>query len=427
MKISVIPIGDELLIGQVTDTNSGWIARHIAPYGWEVADVHVTADNADEIRAAIDRAFEHSKVVITTGGLGPTKDDITKGVLRDYFGGEMITDPEVTANINAIFDRRGIPMNPLTAAQAIVPSSAKIIQNRVGTAPIMWFERPDGRVLVAMPGVPFETETMMAEAVFPALKKRFPSPDHIEHATLLVTDHTESALAMKLAEIEESLPPHLHLAYLPKPGLIRLRVDGHHSDAAFIQREVADTHARIKSLLGDAVLSDRDLSPAEILLRECRRSGATFASAESCTGGNISHEITLIPGASDVMMGSVVSYSNDVKIRVLGVPAEVIATEGAVSIPVVRAMAAGVQNATGATLSVATSGIAGPGGGSPEKPVGTVCICARLTQPDGSVAELYETARFNGSRSRIIDSATTRALILAAKLLRSAGPLHSPT
>ena len=200
MKISVIPIGDELLIGQVTDTNSGWIARHIAPDGWEVADVHVTADNADEIRAAIERAFEHSQVVITTGGLGPTKDDITKGVLRDYFGGEMSTDPSVTENINAIFHRRGIAMNPLTAAQAIVPSSARIIQNRVGTAPIMWFERADGRVLVAMPGVPFETETMMAEAVFPALKDRFPSPDHIEHATLLVTDHTESALAMKLAE-----------------------------------------------------------------------------------------------------------------------------------------------------------------------------------------------------------------------------------
>ncbi|MDE6377801.1 MAG: competence/damage-inducible protein A, partial [Duncaniella sp.] len=217
MQISIIPIGDELLIGQVTDTNSGWIARHIAPAGWEVTDVHVTGDNAADIRRAIDLAFKRSDVVITTGGLGPTKDDITKGVLRDYFGGEMITNPEVTENINAIFARRGIAMNPLTAAQAIVPSSARIIQNRVGTAPIMWFERADGKVLVAMPGVPFETETMMAEAVFPALLERFPSSEHIEHATLMITDHTESALAMRLAEIEEALPPHLHLAYLPKP------------------------------------------------------------------------------------------------------------------------------------------------------------------------------------------------------------------
>ena len=420
MKISIIPIGDELLIGQVTDTNSGWIARYIAPAGWEVTDVNVTGDNAEDIRRAIDLAFERSQVVITTGGLGPTKDDITKGVLRDYFGGEMITDPEVTDNINAIFARRGIAMNPLTAAQAIVPSSARIIQNRVGTAPIMWFERPDGRVLVAMPGVPFETETMMAEAVFPALLERFPSSEHIEHAVVMVTDHTESALAMRLSEIEEALPPHLHLAYLPKPGLIRLRIDGHHSDAEFIRSEVERVHSDIKTLLGDAVLTDRDLSPAQTLLEECRNRKVTFATAESCTGGNIAHEITLIAGASDVMAGGVVSYSNEVKSRVLGVDPELIIAHGAVSIPVVRAMAEGVLKVTGARLSVATSGIAGPGGGTPAKPVGTVCICARLELPGIEPRELYETARFNGSRSRIIDSATTRALILAVKLLRSA-------
>lgn len=200
MKVSVIVIGDELLIGQVTDTNSGWIARHISPYGWEVNDVQTVGDNAEEIRRAIDRAFESSQVVLTTGGLGPTKDDITKSVLRDYFGGEMVTDPSVTENVNRIFARRGIKMNPLTAAQAIVPSSCRVIQNRVGTAPIMWFEREaDGKVLVSMPGVPFETSTMMAEAVFPALRERFPSPLHIEHAVLMVTDYTESGLAMKIA------------------------------------------------------------------------------------------------------------------------------------------------------------------------------------------------------------------------------------
>lgn len=418
MDVSIIVIGDELLIGQVTDTNSGWIARHISPAGWQVTDVQVVGDNADDIRAAIDRAFERSQVVLTTGGLGPTKDDITKGVLRDYFGGEMITDPAVTDNVNRIFARRGITMNPLTAAQAIVPSSARIIQNRVGTAPIMWFEREDGRVLVSMPGVPFETETMMAEAVFSALREHFPSHDHIEHAVIMVTDHTESALAMRLAEIEEAFPPHLHLAYLPKPGLIRLRIDGSHEDADFIRSEVARVHNQIKTLLGEAVLSDRDLTPAEILLEECRIHEITFASAESCTGGNIAHQLTLIPGASDVVAGGVVSYSNDVKMSLLGVSGETLAESGAVSIPVVRQMAAGVLAATGANISVATSGIAGPGGGSPEKPVGTVCICARLEQPGCEPREIYETAKFNGSRSRIIDSATTRALILAVKLLR---------
>ena len=413
MKVSIIVIGDELLIGQVTDTNSGWIARHISPYGWEVSDVQTVSDNAADIRRAIDRGFESAQVVLTTGGLGPTKDDITKSVLRDYFGGEMVTDPAVTENVHRIFDRRGIKMNPLTEAQAIVPSSCRVIQNRVGTAPIMWFER-DGRVLVSMPGVPFETETMMAEAVFPALRVRFPSKIHIEHAVLMVTDYTESGLAMKVAPWEEALPEYLHLAYLPKPGLIRLRLDGHHEDAAFVKAEVEREIAKLKEILGPAVLADRDMTPAEILLDECRRRGLTVATAESCTGGNIAHELTLIPGASDVVNGGVVSYSNDVKTHVLGVNPDDIAAHGAVSIPVVRQMALGAQRATGAVVTVATSGIAGPGGGTEEKPVGTVCICARCGD-----REIYETARFNGSRERIINSATTRALILAVKAVMS--------
>lgn len=414
MKVSIIVIGDELLIGQVTDTNSGWIARYITPWGWEVNDVQTIGDGAAEIRRAIDRAMELSDVVITTGGLGPTKDDITKQVMCEYFGGEMIHDPAVTENVNRIFARRGITMNPLTAAQAMVPSSCRVIQNRVGTAPIMWFEK-DGKVLVAMPGVPFETETMMAEAVFPALLERFPSKVHIEHRTLMVTDYTESALAMKIAAWEEALPEFLHLAYLPKPGLIRLRLDGHHEDAEMVKREMDSRIAELKKILGPAVLADSDMTPAEILLERARQASVTVATAESCTGGNIAHELTLIPGASDVVAGGVVSYSNGVKINVLGVDAADIDEHGAVSIPVVRQMAAGVARITGATLTMATSGIAGPGGGTQEKPVGTVCICARLGDK-----EIYETARFNGSRQRIISSATTRALILACKLLAGA-------
>lgn len=411
MKVSIIVIGDELLIGQVTDTNSGWIARYITPSGWEVNDVQVIGDGAADIRRAIDRAMALSDVVITTGGLGPTKDDITKQVMCDYFGGEMIHDESVTENINAIFARRGIAMNPLTAAQAMVPSSCRVLQNRVGTAPIMWFEK-NGKVLVAMPGVPFETETMMAEAVFPALLDRFPSDVHIAHRTLMVTDYTESALAMKIACWEDALPHYLHLAYLPKPGLIRLRLDGHHHDAALLEAGITRQVEALKELLGPAVLADRDMTAAEILLDRARRAGITVATAESCTGGNIAHELTLIPGASDVVAGGVVSYSNGVKVNVLGVNAADIEQHGAVSIPVVRQMAEGAARVTGAKLAMATSGIAGPGGGSAVKPVGTVCICARLGDK-----EVYETARFNGSRSRIISSATTRALIMACRLL----------
>ena len=412
MKVSIIVIGDELLIGQVTDTNSGWIARHITPAGWEVNDVQTVSDNACDIRRAIDRAFACSDVVLTTGGLGPTKDDITKAVLRDYFGGEMITDPEVTENIHRIFGRRGLKMNPLTEAQAVVPSSCRVIQNRVGTAPVMWFER-DGKVLVSMPGVPFETSTVMTEEVFPTLLERFPSRVHIEHRVLMVTDYTESALAMKIEPWEDALPEYLHLAYLPKPGLIRLRLDGHHADGDFIKSEIDRATARLKEILGAAVIADSDLSPAEIVLKECRERGLTMATAESCTGGNIAHELTLIAGASDVVNGGVVSYSNALKINVLGVDAADIEAHGAVSIPVVRQMAEGACRVTGSQVSVATSGIAGPGGGTEEKPVGTVCICARCGE-----REIYETAHFNGSRECIINSATTRALILAAKLIK---------
>ncbi len=415
MKVSVIVIGDELLLGQVTDTNSGYLARCMAPWGWEVAYVQTIGDDASAIRSAIDRAFSLTDVVLTTGGLGPTKDDITKGVLRQYFGGEMITDPEVTANIERLFAHRGLKLNELTAAQAIVPSSCRVIQNTAGTAPIMWFER-DGKVLVSMPGVPYETQTMFRSQVLPQLLERFQSDVSIAHAVTIVTGYTESALAMKIAPWEEALPPYLHLAYLPKPGIVRLRIDGVHADASFIEREVAAAAAELRALLGDAVLSTADIPPEEELLDRCRRAGLTLATAESCTGGNVAHRLTLIPGASDVVVGGVVSYSNDVKINLLGVDPADIAAYGAVSEQVAGQMAAGVARATGATLTVATSGIAGPGGGSEEKPVGTVCFGAAIVK-DGVMKTSVTTAHFNGDRARVIDSASTRAILEAIKLI----------
>lgn len=415
MNISVVVIGDELLIGQVTDTNSGAIARHIAPYGWETRYVQTVGDNADDIRSAIDRAFERSRVVITTGGLGPTKDDITKGVMRDYFGGELREDPEVLANVRSIVARRGFRLNDLTAAQAIVPSSCRVIQNRVGTAPIMWFE-PEGedRVLVAMPGVPFETETMFAEEVFPQLLRRFGSDLAIEHAVLIVTGMTESALAERIAGWEDALPAHLHLAYLPKPGVIRLRIDGAGRDGAFVRSEVERASAELCAMLGDAVMATADLTPAEILLQECTRRGLRIATAESCTGGNIIRALTGIPGASAAVAGGIVAYSNDVKTGVLGVDAAAIEAHGAVSIPVVEQMARGALRATGADVALATSGIAGPSGGTAEKPVGTVCMAVALA----SGATVSETAHFPGSRARVVDASTTRVLIAASRLVR---------
>ena len=280
MKISIIAIGTELLIGQVIDTNSGDIARKFAPYGWEVNDVQVVDDNTREIVRAIDRAFESSDIVITTGGLGPTKDDITKATLCEYFGGEMQEDPSVLDNIKRVFEKRGLTLNELTARQAVVPTSCKVIQNTVGTAPIMWFEK-DGKVLVSMPGVPFETREMLDTAVIPALLDKFKSDINIEHRCVLVTGYTESLLAMTISEWEDALPSWLHLAYLPKPGLVRLRIDGKHPDKEFLTHEIDRCHTELCKMLGDHVLCDRDIPIESLIIEELRKRGMSLSTAEA--------------------------------------------------------------------------------------------------------------------------------------------------
>lgn len=413
MKVSVIAIGDELLIGQVTDTNSGSLARIMTPFGWAIDSVEVVHDHREDIRSAIDRAFDRSDVVLTTGGLGPTKDDITKQVLCDYFGGKLRRDDSVTENIKEIFAKRGITMNPLTADQALVPSSCRVIQNRVGTAPIMWFERPDGKVLVSMPGVPFETIQMFTSEVFPQLRRRFPSDICIEHRTVIVADLTESRVAMELDEWEDALPPFIHLAYLPKPGLIRLRLDGEHTDGNLLTATIDRLHQELVERFSANVVASDDILPEESLLKAARGLGLTIAVAESCTGGTISSRITAIAGCSDVMKGGVTAYSNDVKQSILKVSESTLREHGAVSSETAAEMVAGVCRATGADCAVATTGIAGPTGGTPEKPVGTVWFGIAV---NGRVTTF--SRHFPGTRDRIIDRAATTAitsLILALK------------
>lgn len=404
MKAAVIAIGDELLIGQVTDTNSGELAKIMGEKGWELSSVRVVHDEAGAIRSALEAAFAEADVVLTTGGLGPTKDDITKNVLCECFGGKLVRDPAVSENIREIFAKRGIEMNALTADQALVPECCRVIQNRLGTAPIMWFER-EGKILVSMPGVPFETLGMFRSEVFPALLSRFPQENHIEHRTAVFADLTESKIAMELASWEANLPEYIHLAYLPKPGLMRLRLDGRHTDAKLLKTEIDRLHGELTARFPENLVADADVSPAEALIQGLRRRGFTVATAESCTGGTVASRITAVAGCSDVMKGGVVAYSNDVKSRLLGVPEELIAAHGAVSEPVARAMAEGVCRATGATCSVATTGIAGPSGGTPEKPVGTVwlgiCIAGQTTA---------FCRRFPGNRDRVVDRAATTAL-----------------
>ncbi|MDE6097303.1 MAG: CinA family nicotinamide mononucleotide deamidase-related protein, partial [Muribaculaceae bacterium] len=395
MDFSIIVIGDEILLGQVTDTNSGFIARTLAPDGWNLRRILTTGDKPESILQAINICMADSPLVITTGGLGPTKDDLTKAVMMQRFGGELRRDNEVTENIRRVFSLRGLPMNPLTADQALVPTSCRVIQNRFGTAPLMWFEEA-GHVLVAMPGVPFETEGMISGEAGEAIRSHFRADSYSAHHTVLASGITESALASSLETFEASIEPNGHLAYLPSPGYIRLRLDVTAPSPDEAQQLIQPMSELLKTRLGSHLLYDGDSTPAEMVIDLLRRRGMSMGTAESCTGGNIAHSITAVPGASDVFAGSVVSYSNSVKENTLGVSAESLATYGAVSEAVVRQMAEGACRVLGTDCAVATSGIAGPGGGTPEKPVGTVWIA--VCTPNKTEAKCL---RLPGNRSRV--------------------------
>lgn len=411
MNVSIIVIGDELLIGQVTDTNSGWIARHLNPVGWNVKSVKVISDDGNEIKKAIEQAFLETDIVLTTGGLGPTKDDITKQTLCQYFGGELILDKATLKNVEEVVSKRHLSMNPLNEAQALVPTSCRVIQNKVGTAPIMWFEK-NQKVLVAMPGVPFETETMMEREVIPQLLQHFAGNDHIEHRTFIVIGYAESALAIKLDEFEREMPDYIHLAYLPKPGIVRLRLTGTSTDAERLKNDMLMLSNKLDCILGNAIVSHEDKPISAILGDKLRDKKFSLATAESCTGGNVAHQITSIAGSSDYFLGSVVSYTNEIKHNLLNVPKNILNECGAVSEPVVRQMAIGVCDLLGSDCAMATSGIAGPGGGSDSKPVGTVWMAAKAGEKTISVCK-----HFPGSRDRVIDRTTTEVQIMLLKLL----------
>lgn len=410
MNLSIVIIGDEILLGRVTDTNSGLIARTFSAAGWDVKSIRTVGDNAADIRSAVEASLAESELVLTTGGLGPTRDDITKSLLRDIFGGTMVHHAPTAENVDRIFAERGLVMNSLTRGQAMVPSSCSVIINRFGTAPVMWFER-SGRVLVAMPGVPFETRGMLPE-VATRVAEFFHPVLLVRHREFTVLGISESLLAERLAPFEDSLPEHYKLAYLPSPGYILMRLDAHFTAPDGADAEFDSYCRRLEEALGANFAGYGRQTPAEMLVKLCRDHAYTLASAESCTGGNIAHSITEIAGCSDVYVGSVVSYANEVKIGVLGVSPDTLATEGAVSEATVRQMVEGVRRATGAACAMATSGIAGPGGAVPGKPVGTVWIATAT--PTAVQARLYH---FGGDRSAVIERATAAALNQLAAML----------
>ncbi|MDE6714898.1 MAG: nicotinamide-nucleotide amidohydrolase family protein, partial [Muribaculaceae bacterium] len=360
---------------------------------------------------AIEASLAEAEGVLTPGGLGPTKDDITKATLMQIFGGTLIHDAETEKNVLEVVAKLGFKINTLTAAQADVPSSCTVIQNTVGTAPIMVFEQR-GHILVAMPGVPFETETMLKKAVLPMLVKHFSNDESIEHRTFIVINNTESNLATRLDDFETTIPPYIKLAYLPTPGVIRLRLTGIYRDAQALTDTLDSLSASLTQILGNDIICYEDKTIEEILGALLIRKGFTLATAESCTGGNIAHRITLVPGSSQYFKGGVVAYSNQVKTNQLGVSAGVLEANGAVSQPVVEAMVEGACKALDAQCAVATSGIAGPTGGTPDKPVGTVWMAVKT--PAGVQSQCF---KFPGSRARVIERATTHALLTLIKSL----------
>ena len=411
MNVEIIVIGDELLIGQVTDTNSGWIARELNHIGWEVTEITTVRDRSREITDALNSSFGRVDVVLMTGGLGPTKDDITKQTLCDYFGGKLVFDESVFANVEAIFRRRKLTMNDSTRNQAYVPNVCTVIQNSVGTAPVMWFER-NGKVLVSMPGVPTEMKTVMKEAVISRLREYFQDHSSILHRTCLVKDFTESRLSETLSDFEAQLPACIKLAYLPTPGVIRLRLTARGDEESYLQKIIDDEFFKLRTILGSHLFCGSDTTLAGALGAILAERGETLATAESCTGGNIAHEITRIAGSSVYFKGSVVAYSNEVKTRVLNVSSEILSGFGAVSRETVLQMVSGVQRLLSSDCAIATSGIAGPGGGSVEKPVGTVWIAVRY----GERSEV-ECFCFEGDREQVIARATQSALLMLIQLM----------
>lgn len=386
MKAAIVTIGDEILIGQIVDTNSAWMAEKLTLAGFEVEEMQSIGDDSRQIKETIKDVLKRVDVILMTGGLGPTKDDITKKTLCEYFGTTMIFDDSVLDNIKNVISNF-TTLNELTRNQAYVPKDCTVIQNKVGTAPITWFDC-NGKVLVSMPGVPYEMRYVMENEIIPRLQAKF-DPEAYLKRVFIVKGYTESALALHLDDFEDNLPEGFGLAYLPSPGLVKLRlfVRGEHR-----LPELDEQVSKLQGLLGEAILAEKDISVEKILGLRLFEKGLTIGSAESCTGGNIAHMITTIPGASHYFKGAVISYADEEKAKILGVSQDSLDKFGAVSEVVAKEMARGVQQILSVDCSIATTGIAGPDGGTDDTPVGTVWICT--TCKDKSIVKKYQLGRF---------------------------------
>ena len=367
---SIITIGDELLIGQTIDTNSAWIAKHLNELGIDVLRRVAVGDDRNAIIKALDEEIAVASLVLITGGLGPTSDDITKPLLNEYFGGKMKVDERVLEHVKNIFAKRDRPILERNLKQAEVPDNCTVLFNKMGTAPGMWFDKDD-KVIISMPGVPFEMASIMENEALPRLRERFFS-DAILHSTIVTAGVGESVIADKLQDLEESLPSHIKLAYLPDTGMVKLRLTGRGKDKELLAAELKNRQEEFATRLGNMVIALDDLPMEKILGDLLKEKRKTLGLAESCTGGFIGHHITQVSGSSDIFLGSIVSYSNDVKHNVLGVKQETLTQYGAVSEQTVLEMAKGALRVLGSDYALAVSGVLGPGGGTDRAPVGTV-------------------------------------------------------
>ena len=404
--IKNISIGDELLIGQVINTNAAWLGEHLSEAGFHLDSSLTIGDSENAILNAFDACMD-ADLVLVTGGLGPTADDITKPTVCKFFDTELEFCQAAYDNLVSLFERRGFKMSERNRGQAMLPKSCKYIPNTYGTAPCMWLEK-NGVAFVFMPGVPFEMKGIFTDELLPRIKEHFQAIPY-EKRVIMTTGIGESFLADKIKDWEDALPEFLSLAYLPQYGMVRLRLSGRHEDARLLHETLDREVAKLVALISEYIFAMQDQSIERTVFDLLNSKGMTFASAESCTGGNIAHVITLIPGSSEVFKGTAVTYATPMKTKVLGVPAETIEKQGVVSQKVVESMATGVRDLMEADFGVATTGIAGPSGGTEENPVGTVWI--GVASAKGVVSK-----RFNFGKDR--ENVINRATIAAYEMLR---------
>ena len=413
IKATIITIGDEILIGQIVDTNSASISKHLNGAGITVEEKTSIGDEAEQIESTLNRALQSSQVVIITGGLGPTKDDITKHTLARIFNSPMHEDERVCEHVRTMLERRGITFNDLNRGQAMVPDACTVLFNAYGTAPGMWFETENGSVVISLPGVPFEMEHLMEDEVMPRLKARFALRANV-HRTMITAGLPESMLAERIAEWEDSLPEWVKLAYLPSPNIVRLRLSAYNQEDGEATRAAIDElFDKLYEIIPQHIVGFEEATMQALVHDIMCKRGLTLATAESCTGGTIASRFTAMAGASAYFLGGVVAYANEAKRDILGVNYDDIMEHGAVSESVARQMAEGARRITGADYAIATTGIAGPTGGSEAKPVGTVWMA--VATPHRTVAMM----RASGSdRGQIINRASAYAIEMLYKELK---------